>query len=252
MSEFGIELSGANMKLITLNLLRGETREPLAEFLKKYSAETDIFLFQEMPGPGPTSRSGMPFLASAEIEDILADFNNYSKSYSKNSGHLKDVGFFVKKEVGIKESGEIEIHDSSIFNETVEHLWRDLNYVIFDDGKLIVNFHGLWDGPDKLDRPRRLEQSRKVKAFLAKHKGPQIIAGDFNLWPGTESLKILENGMVNLIDKYNIHSTRPSSFNFPNKYSDYVFVSPDIKVNDFKVLSDEVSDHLPLYLDFIC
>ena len=160
------------------------------------------------------------------------------------------MGFFVKKEIGIQESGEVEIHDSSIFDETVEHLWRDLNYVVLDYDKMIVNFHGLWDGPDKLDRPRRLEQSKKVKAFLDKHKGPKIIAGDFNLWPGTESLKMLEDGMVNLINKYGIHSTRPSSFNFPNKYSDYVFVSPDIKINDFKTLPDEVSDHLAMYLEF--
>ncbi|MDO8496742.1 MAG: endonuclease/exonuclease/phosphatase family protein [bacterium] len=235
------------MKLISLNLLRGEMREPLAEFLKRYANETDIFLFQEMPGP--TSKNSMPFLTSAEIEDILSGFNNYSKNYSRNEGHLEDMGFFIKKEIGVKESGEVEIHDSSIFDETVEHLWRDLNYVVLDDGQLIVNFHGLWDGPDKLDRPRRLEQSRKVKAFMDKYDGPTILAGDFNLWPGTESLKILENGMINLIDKYGIHSTRPSSFNFPNKYSDYIFVSSGIKINDFKTLPDEVSDHLALYLD---
>ena len=235
------------MKLISLNLLRGEIREPLAEFLKKHSPTTDVFLFQEMPGE--KSKDGKPFLASAEIEDILSGFNNYSKSYSRNNGHLEDMGFFVKKEIGIKESGEVEIHDSSIFGETVEHLWRDLNYVVFDDGTLIVNFHGLWDGPDKFDRPRRLEQSRKVKVFLDKYDRPKIMAGDFNLWPGTESLKMLEDGMVNLIDKYGIHSTRPPSFNFPNKYSDYVFVSSDINVKDFKVLPDKVSDHLALYLD---
>ena len=236
------------MRIITLNLLRGEIRGPLAEFLKKHSPTTDIFLFQEMPGP--TSRNDMPFLTSAEIQDILSGFNNYSKNYSRNNGHLEDMGFFVKKEIGIKESGEAEIHDSSIFDETSEHLWRDLNYVVLGDGTLVVNFHGLWDGPDKLDRPRRLEQSRKVKDFLDKYDCPKIMAGDFNLWPGTESLKMLENGMVNLIDKYGIHSTRPASFNFPNKYSDYVFVSPGIKVNDFKTLPDEISDHLALYLEF--
>ncbi len=236
------------MRIITLNLLRGEIREPLAEFLKKYSPTTDIFLFQEMPGK--KSKDSKPFLTSAEIGGILSGFNNYSKSYSRNKGHLEDMGFFIKKDIGIKESGEVEIHDSSIFDEIDEHLWRDLNFVVLDGGQLIVNFHGLWDGPDKLDRPRRLEQSRKVKAFLDKHSGPKILAGDFNLWPGTESLKMLEDGMVNLIDKYGIHSTRPSSFNFSNKYSDYIFVSPDVKIDDFKTFPDEVSDHLALCLDF--
>ena len=33
-------------------------------------------------------------------------------------------------------------------------------------------------------------------------------------------------------------------------FADYIFTSPEIIVSEFKVLSDEVSDHLPLLLDF--
>ena len=98
------------MKLISLNLLRGEIREPLAEFLKKHSLVTDIFLFQEMPEP--MSRNGMPFLTSAEIEDILSGFNNYSKSYSRNMGHLNDMGFFVKKEISTVVLSQIRLIDA--------------------------------------------------------------------------------------------------------------------------------------------
>lgn len=54
----------------------------------------------------------------------------------------------------------------------------------------------------------------------------------------------------NLIKKYDVKSTRSSLYTKENKYADFVFTSPEIKINDFKVLQDEISDHLPLLLDF--
>jgi hypothetical protein len=69
--------------------------------------------------------------------------------------------------------------------------------------------------------------------------------------PDTESLKKLENiGMRNLIKEFNITGTRSSHYAKPERFADYTLVSDGIKVNDFKVLPDEVSDHLAMYLDF--
>ena len=235
------------MRLITLNLLQGKMKEPLADFLKKYADKTDIFLFQEMPEADGNGKSG---LASDEIKNILSDFRNYSKSFSMNGGHLDDLSIFIKRGINVGESGEVETYDANIQNDGTVYAWRDLGYVVIDGRKLIANFHGFWDRPDKFDRPRRIEQSRKVKAFLDKHDSPKILAGDFNLWPETKSLKMLEKNMINLIDKYGVKSTRPPNWKFLNKFSDYIFVSSDIKINDFRVLPDIVSDHLALYLDF--
>jgi endonuclease/exonuclease/phosphatase family metal-dependent hydrolase len=80
---------------------------------------------------------------------------------------------------------------------------------------------------------------------------PKILCGDLNLKPDTQSLKILEEGMVNQIAINNIKSTRSVQY-YPKaeRFADYIFISKDIHVNSFKVLPDEVSDHLPLFLDF--
>ena len=59
--------------------------------------------------------------------------------------------------------------------------------------------------------------------------------------------------MSNLIDEYNIKTTRPTFNDGLDKgdlVCDYIFVNNKIKVNDFKVLDNNVSDHLPLLLDF--
>ncbi|MCX6712734.1 MAG: endonuclease/exonuclease/phosphatase family protein, partial [Candidatus Vogelbacteria bacterium] len=100
------------------------------------------------------------------------------------------------------------------------------------------------------DTLERLEQSRKIKAFMDSVDSPKILCGDFNLLPDTESLKIIEGGLRNLIREYGVTSTRTSFYTKPDKFADYVFVSPEIKVVDFKVLPDEVSDHSPLLLEF--
>lgn len=52
-----------------------------------------------------------------------------------------------------------------------------------------------------------------------------------------------------LIKEYGITSTRTSLYTKPNKFADYVFVSRGIKIIDFKILPDEVSDHTPLFLE---
>ncbi len=79
---------------------------------------------------------------------------------------------------------------------------------------------------------------------------PKILCGDFNLKPDTESMKILEKDMDNLIKIYKITSTRTSLYPKEEKFADYILTSKEIVLNKFEVLPDEVSDHAPLLLDF--
>ena len=53
--------------------------------------------------------------------------------------------------------------------------------------------------------------------------------------------------MKNLIEEYNIKNTR---YGTENMICDYVFVNNKIKVNDFRVVDSDISDHLPIILDF--
>ena len=80
-------------------------------------------------------------------------------------------------------------------------------------------------------------------------KGAKILCADLNVEPNTKSLSILKEGNRDLIQEYGIISTR-SSFKNRSEVVDYVIVSTEIEVKDFKVLQDEVSDHMPLFLEF--
>ncbi len=102
-----------------------------------------------------------------------------------------------------------------------------------------------------MDSDKRINQSKVILDFMSMFDCPKILAGDFNLLLDTESIRMLEaGGMRNLIKEYDIKSTRTELYKKDIKFADYIFISPEIKVKDFKVLQDVVSDHSPLYLEF--
>ncbi|MFA6405178.1 MAG: endonuclease/exonuclease/phosphatase family protein [Candidatus Paceibacterota bacterium] len=168
------------------------------------------------------------------------------------------LAIFVKKNIKI-----LSHHHDYIFGTGNESLSDDARthkrliqtVCISHNGSpvAISNVHGLWNGQGKTDTTDRIEQSNKIKTHIKKFEHPVILVGDFNLLPDTESLAIIRHEMRDLIKEYNITSTRSKLYTKHEKpvlFADYIFTSPEIKVDDFKVLPDVVSDHLPLLLDF--
>ncbi|MFA6513862.1 MAG: endonuclease/exonuclease/phosphatase family protein [Patescibacteria group bacterium] len=252
------------MKLITLNLWGGVVYEPLIEFIISHAEETDVFCFQEMlfgshPQVTPVARARENLFD--EISLLLPEFTAYKHiSPTKHFEHepIEFAGgqaIFVRKGIKVKDGGGFLCYDEIPYNTdaggkiTGNLQWIDLE--INDEVMTIANLHGLWQkDTKKLDTPERLVQSKKIKDFLATKKGRQIICGDFNLLPDGKSIEILEQGMKNLVKEYNIQSTRSKFYQNGPRFADYILVSTNINVVDFKVFQDDVSDHLPLMLDF--
>jgi endonuclease/exonuclease/phosphatase (EEP) superfamily protein YafD len=187
-----------------------------------------------------------------EISTSLSDFNPYfHPSYQDNYGLLT----LVRKSYVVQKSGDIWVHEHKDFipQGDIGHHARNLQFVTIKynrDTLTVCNFHGLWNGKGKTDSESKISQSKKIIDFTATLDGNAILCGDFNLLPNTESIKLLEEaGFQNLIRKYNVTSTRTSYYTKPEKYADYIFTSNEVIVRDFKVLSDEVSDHAPLIVE---
>ena len=205
-----------------------------------------------------------------EINNILPDFQVFY--FSIMSGYTDDVtsvdfnleygqAIWIKKTVTVNNYKEYIICDE----ESSEPLRKDfsnlttplqhLNFSIGGKEYALFNFHGTPYPADKLDSPRHLLESRKVKEITDGQKFPKILVGDFNLLPQTESIKMFESDMRNLIKEFNIEKTRSNlspfyeTSNF-QKFADYTFVSKNIEVRGFEVPEVEVSDHLPMILEF--
>jgi len=244
-----------SMKIISLNIWGGKVYEPLFDFITHYNSEIDVFCFQEMYKGGQSFRphlKNMHMNIFVDIQNILKDYQGF---FSETQTHEEGLGLFVKDSIKIESFQERFVFRSrnAMVNLDARTLGRLIQIVKFSqDNKdfSIINFHGLWNGMGKTDTSERLKQSNNIKKSLNKLTGNKILCGDFNLLPNTESLSIIKNDMRNLITEYKITSTRSGLYKKHERFADYILVSENVKVKDFKVLQDEVSDHLPLYLEF--
>lgn len=239
-----------------MNLWQGKLRGEILAFLGRERGSTDVFCFQEMGMGGAAAlRDG--------VAAALPGFSAYeSRSYEHETmpvtSHNCLMGF-VSDGVEVTGSGDLVLcrkfqviaKDGSRWMMGSRLQWIGLRHR--GRGFTVANTHGIWFHSTKTDNPRRLAQSRRIAEFLSRRGGPRVLCGDFNLLPDTESIRTLErSGLVNLITQNGIRSTRSSHYpeEKPHRLADYVFVSRDVRVDGFSVMGDEVSDHLPLRLDF--
>lgn len=228
------------MKIIFLNAWHGRQAEDLASFLKQQAPTTDIFCFQEVSGE-------MHELCWNNLKGYKFAFTN--KHVNENDGFTQ--GIYIKNSVPILDSGTVGEQEPMIgLGQYVQVMSGHRRFNI-------CNFHGMSRPVDKLDHPDRLRQSEYLLTIFDNLNDLTIIGGDFNMFPQTKSIHMFEqNGYVDLIKKFGVTNTRNHLAwdRFPDNpkqyFSDYVFVTPGVKVKSFEVPDNEVSDHLPLILQF--
>jgi len=258
------------MRLITLNTWGGIVYEPLLLFVEKHADSTDIFCFQEMifgPKAEFSKKNKARLNLFSEIEKRLTDFIPYKYLVPDQALHFQDEllpsdtrpgqTIFVRKTLSVKSQGGFRGYVADNIpgvtfggKGTGSCEWLELE-TTKNETLTVLNLHGLWqENSQKADTPERFTQSEIIKKFLSSRPGGKILCGDFNLTPTGKSIKMLEENMVNLVKTHNITSTRSSFYTKPGKFADYILISPEIQVEKFEVLQDEVSDHLPLFLEF--
>ncbi len=237
------------MKILFLNVWHGLVGEKLREYVKFQASKIDIFCFVEidpplfkefsslLPGYTPVYSQGVKTMYLGNVTEGRAVF------VRKNIKAVSDSKIFTyrdtKTDAGGAQFVQLNINGKDLF---------------------IGNVHGKARPGDKFDTPARITQSRRLINFFKDKKGPKIIAGDFNLMPDTKSISVFEDaGYRNLTKEFNIKSTRnqvswdqfASVPGYVKQYfADFCFVSPEIKVINFEVPYNEVSDHLPQILEF--
>lgn len=241
------------MKLISLNIWGGFVRDPLLDFVKVHQ-NIDFFCFQEVYHRAEKKISDddkeLSLNIFTELQELLPQHQGFFRPVVESK---YGIAMFVKSSIEIINEGEITIHENPEYPGHGPTHSRNLQWLAFkyqNQFYSIMNVHGLWNGKGKTDTPERMAQAKKIKAFMDTIDTPKILCGDFNLRPDTHSISIIESGMNNLIRKHKVSSTRTSYYPKEEKYADYIFTSPDVKVQNFAVLEHEVSDHAPLLLDF--
>ena len=254
------------MKLITLNTWGGKLYDPLLDFVRHAAEDTDVFCFQEMY-QAPSDRIISRDMHSDIYGEIATNLKNHRGYFAP---HLEGydlngkvdfplkagLAIFIKKDINVNECDDLPVYGSGLEildDGGIRAIPRNLQYISFRaKGKnyLAAHFHGIWYPKTKVDSDDRINQSVKIKEFLSERSEEKILCGDFNLLPTTQSMLILEEGMINLIKKHEIKTTRNKYYEREEKYADYVLVSPEIISRQFIAMDALVSDHLPLLLEF--
>ena len=229
------------MKIISLNIWDANREVELREFIDYHLRDTDIFCFQEVFGPEAKSLLDRVFLGK--------DFSEVETHKHINENDNFDLVTLVSNKHKVLATKELFANDDL---ETGQAL--AVKIASSDRELWVINVHGTARPGDKLDTEVRLRQSQQIIDFTQSQELPSDILGDFNLDMSTESVaKFTKSGFNNLIASYQIPTTRnklawekhPDN---PQMYADYTFSSGDLKVDDFQVIDNEASDHLPMIL----
>ncbi len=258
------------MKIVSLNTWGGRRQELVIEFIKQHAETTDVFCFQEVNRTAPhhehlADRAQSDFWFK-DLTEALPDFEPYFAACLEGF-NWRPVEFdaelgnalFVRKGLAVLEDGHTFVHRERNQYDMPDFLKGDwftlprlVQYVRLE-GVTIFNFHGLWHLTGKGDMPSRIEQSKKIREVMDRFPGKKILCGDFNLNIDSKSLNIIEEDMRNLIKEFNIKTTRSAEL-YPKikemPYADYTIVSPDVEVKHFEVPNLDISDHLPMILEF--
>lgn len=257
------------MKLLNLNLgIKLDNSKGVIELTKE--EQCDIVAFQEV-----MRKKDNTVYDRYDSSNVIKDNTNFKYSYFgplwyaihhiKNNVIKRDFGGTTEQGNEILSKFPITKADNVFYYKEYSEFTDTTNFGIEDHPRAfidaildiegtklqIINIHGCWN-KDKKDDDRTILQTEKILSHI-RYDIPSIIVGDFNLLPNTKSIEMISKKMINLIEKYNIKSTRPKfndGLDKGNLVCDYIFVNDKVKVNDFRVINTNISDHLPLTLDF--
>jgi endonuclease/exonuclease/phosphatase (EEP) superfamily protein YafD len=96
----------------------------------------------------------------------------------------------------------------------------------------------------------QMEEVEFFREYISKLEGPVIFGGDLNALPGSKSIKELNKFALDSYMANNIYGKATFNTEFPFLRLDYIFCIDLLPVKS-EVLNDIVSDHFPLYSEFV-
>lgn len=244
------------MKLITCNIWCGIKYEQLQTFLKEQAVDTDIFCFQEVRNgkyQNQAEENEETTELFSRLQTILPEFNGYFAEMVPGVG----IASFVRNKISVEKVESTQILSAQDLDGLKmpngdSYYPRILQSIYLKDKNLTIqNFHGV-PGKLKKDSPERKLQLDNLLKIINSNNDSQILVGDFNLDINTEAIARLSEKMNNLIKNSGFKTTRNTNYDKLEilPFADYIFTTPEIDIQEFLVLPDEVSDHLPLSLKF--
>lgn len=248
------------IKAVTLNLFEGgKYFKNIEKFFKEENP--DILCLQEAYN-SEDKKLSKNFRSIEVLRKILP---NYYHDFAPEFLHIKKEGRIdmgntifskfpiIKTAVTFYDSpyGEYRVrtryddkYDFSVIPRNLQYAKIKLNGMELN----VFNTHGIW-GYHGNDTTRRLKMGETIIREI-KDKDNIVLAGDFNLFPTTQTVKNIQKYLKNVFD-----DTLPTTFNmklkphpgdYANSTVDMMFTSKNIRILKKYCSKVDVSDHFPL------
>jgi endonuclease/exonuclease/phosphatase family metal-dependent hydrolase len=242
------------MKIIQLNIWGGKLGQQIIDFLR--SENPDFVCMQEVNDL--KGRAGYKFFATLNEIKEEAHFSDafmsptYSYRYMERelkygNAILSKFPIISTKTVftngGYKRNFDVTKDDGNIRNLQLATV--EIDGILLN----ILNHHGYHIHGSKAGNDETVRQMRVIADVINSITGPTILCGDFNLAPDSQSIAIINDKLTNLSVTHKLQRTY-SQFSIIDEVCDYIFVNGQVKVRDFKMSDELISDHKALILEF--
>jgi endonuclease/exonuclease/phosphatase family metal-dependent hydrolase len=224
-----------NQKKFPLLGMLGRTHDHLGEiigFIKEVNPDV-VGLVEVDNG---SYRSGRTCQVE-RIADELGHFHSYRSKYAENS-RWQRIPIYNKQ-------GNAFLAKDTIRGEKYHYFERGMKKLVIELELEHVTFFLVHLA---LSYKARQDQLLHLYHMIKETDRPYIVAGDFNVFMGEKELQLLQaatglrNADPQLLPSYPSHN--------PKRQLDFILHSPKIKINQFEMPRVQLSDHLPLVVDF--
>jgi len=224
-----------NQRRFPLIGLLGRTHDHLDEiiaFIK--STDPDVVGLVEVDSG--SYRSGRKSQVE-RMADELGHFHTYCSKYGADS-NWQHIPLYNKQ-------GNAFLTKDTICGEKFHYFESGMKKLVMELELEKVNFFLVHLA---LGYKARQAQILHLYHLIKETKRPYIVAGDFNAFMGEDEIQLLmsasglQNADKDMLPTYPSHN--------PKRNLDFILHSPKIRINHFEMPRVQLSDHLPLIIDF--
>lgn len=246
-----------NLKILQLNIFKGKYLDRIIGYIN--SESFDIIQLQEVSGGDFSFSKEDIFEKLIQKISFEGEIVKYVNPSSKRGSYFGNATFYkkgiklIKKDVIWLSKFKPDFILGKKFASTPRAALA-LKLDICGKELTFINTH-LARGPTPLDAVYKIKQALKIVRFIEKLNNPYILTGDFNVIGKTRVVKNFEKVGRNLISEFNIEYTLNPKEHFLKKEIiqkqmaiDFAFVSKDLTVDNFGLVTENLSDHYGLKL----
>ena len=250
-SDTKVEFSAMSFNVRLFNaydwIKKDDVKQEIIEYLNKESA--NIVCLQEFYAPEELPKLNYPHshigLQSKRKSWRMATYSNYP-IFKKGT-----VSISGERTNNVCIYSDIAIASDSIrvYNVHLASNWFEKEDYEFLDRPSVEGAESIIERL-KTSFFKRAKQVKAIKAHMSTSPYPIILCGDFNDTPTSFSYKQLSEGLNDSFSNAGTGLGQTYNGKFPILRIDYILYSPEFKINSFKTIEVNLSDHFPIVSTF--